>query len=220
MAMGESSRVTEAKAPARVREALGSERAAIAECLSRAFEDDPVSRYLFPKDRSRLSRLTSFYRVVLGMVSAHGAIYADEQLRGAAVWRAPSPPRVSAMHATRDALGMLATLRGSMSRAMNLDRIVSAARPTTPHWYLAILGTEPALQGRGVGSALLAPVLACCDDKDFPAYLESSKAENVAFYERHGFRGTGELQIPGGPSLWPMVREPRRPGPEGKALEA
>ena len=124
------------------------------------------------------------------------------------------------MHAPRDALGMLAPLRGSMSRAISLDQIVSGARPTTPHWYLAILGTEPALQGRGVGSALLAPVLARCDDEDLPAYLESSKAENVPFYERHGFRGMGELQVPEGPSLWPMVREPRRAGPNGDAAPA
>ena len=122
MVVGESSRVTEeteeTEAPATVREALASERAAISECLSRAFEDDPVSRYLFPKDRSRFSRLASFYRVVLGMMSADGAIYTDEQLRGAAVWRAPSPPQASVMYTLRDLLGILATLRGSMGRAM------------------------------------------------------------------------------------------------------
>ena len=208
------------EAVARVREALASERAAISACLSRAFQDDPISHYLFPWDRSRLSRLASFYRMVLAMMSDQGAIYTDEQRRGAAVWRAPSAPQVSAMHATRDALRMLTTLRGSTIRAMRLDRLVSQARLTAPHWYLAILGTEPALQGRGVGSALLAPVLARCDDEGLPAYLESSKPENVPFYERHGFRVTRELQVPEGPSLWPMVREPRRAGLNGGAAPA
>ncbi len=200
-----------------VREALTSERAAISACLSRAFEHDPISRYLFPRDPSRPARLVSFYRAVLGMISEHGAIYTDAAHRGAAVWRAPSPSPAGVVRATRDAFLMLAILRASTARAMNLDRVVSRARPTTPHWYLAILGTEPALQGRGVGSALLAPVLTRCDDEGLPAYLESSKAENVPFYERHGFRVTRELQVPEGPPLWPMLREPRPAGLNGGA---
>lgn len=198
--------------PEGVREALASERAAISDCLSRAFEDDPISRYLFPRKSSRRSRLVSFYGMALAIISEHGAIYTDERRRGAAVWRAPSPPRVGVVRGTADALRLLAILRGSTGRAMNLDGVVAPARLEEPHWYLAILGTEPDLQGRGIGSALLAPVLDRCDEDGVPAYLESSKAENVPFYERHGFRVTCELRVPEGPLLWPMVREPKAVG--------
>ena len=34
--------------------------------------------------------------------------------------------------------------------------------------------------------------------------------ENIGYHERFGFRVTGEIQLPdGGPSLWPMWRDPR-----------
>jgi GNAT superfamily N-acetyltransferase len=63
--------------------------------------------------------------------------------------------------------------------------------------------------GEGLGSRLLAPILEICDSDGIPAYLESSKHSNIAFYARHGFRVTSELRMPGGgPLLYPMWREP------------
>jgi ribosomal protein S18 acetylase RimI-like enzyme len=78
-----------------------------------------------------------------------------------------------------------------------------------PHWYLAILGTDPDAQGRGLGSRLLAPVLERCDEDGVGAYLESSKERNIAFYARHGFRVTRTWRLPRGPLLWAMWRDPR-----------
>jgi ribosomal protein S18 acetylase RimI-like enzyme len=77
-----------------------------------------------------------------------------------------------------------------------------------PHWYLFILGTEPAAQGRGLGSALLAQVLAGVDAEGGSAYLESSSEPNLALYGRHGFEVTSEVVIPGGPRIWPMWPQP------------
>ncbi len=59
--------------------------------------------------------------------------------------------------------------------------------PHEPHWYLATLGTAVEQQGKGVGGALLRPVLEHCDAEGLPCYLESSKERNVPFYRRHGF---------------------------------
>lgn len=52
--------------------------------------------------------------------------------------------------------------------------------------------------------------LARCDGEYCPAYLESTKAENLPYYRRFGFAVTGEIVLPeGGPTLWPMWRDPR-----------
>ena len=82
--------------------------------------------------------------------------------------------------------------------------------PERPHWYLSGIGTDPPAQGSGVGSALMRAQMARCDAAGEAAYLESSKERNVPFYERHGFRVTGELTVPGGgPTLWLMWRNPQ-----------
>lgn len=40
------------------------------------------------------------------------------------------------------------------------------------------------------------------------AYLEATSPLNRRLYERHGFEVTGEIQLPNGPAMWPMWREP------------
>ncbi|MBJ7347922.1 MAG: GNAT family N-acetyltransferase, partial [Thermoleophilaceae bacterium] len=77
------------------------------------------------------------------------------------------------------------------------------------HYHLAVLGAEPSMQGRGIGSALLRPVLEQCDHDGIGAYLESSKEENIAFYARHGFRVTRYLDLPRGPRVHMMWRDPQ-----------
>ncbi|HEY8866653.1 MAG TPA: hypothetical protein VIM22_06945 [Solirubrobacteraceae bacterium] len=58
------------------------------------------------------------------------------------------------------------------------------------------------------GEVLLAPMLHTCDRDLIPAYLETGKKRNVDFYSRHGFRVTEELQLPRGPRVWLMWRDP------------
>ena len=72
-----------------------------------------------------------------------------------------------------------------------------------------MLGTDPAAQGRGLGSAVLRPVLEQCDRDGVGAFLESSKERNIDFYARHGFRVTSEIRLPRGPLMWQMWRDPR-----------
>lgn len=72
------------------------------------------------------------------------------------------------------------------------------------------MGTHPDRQRQGLGSAVLAPVLARCDTDAVPAYTETSTTENVAFYRRQGFDVTAEVAMPeGGPPVWTMWRNPR-----------
>ena len=81
--------------------------------------------------------------------------------------------------------------------------------PSEPHYYLEVVGTDPARQGQGHGAALLNEVLEKADAEGVGAYLESSKDSNVPYYRRFGFDVVGEIHHPDGPTMWRMWRDPR-----------
>jgi GNAT superfamily N-acetyltransferase len=78
-----------------------------------------------------------------------------------------------------------------------------------PHYYLAILGTDPLYQRTGAGAATLQPVLQHCDDEGVVAYLETQKEENIAYYARHAFEMIDKIEVAGVPPVWTMSRAPR-----------
>ncbi|QYN34952.1 hypothetical protein K1T35_42510 [Pseudonocardia sp. DSM 110487] len=58
-----------------------------------------------------------------------------------------------------------------------------------------------------------APRLVRADADGLPAYLEATSLRSRSLYERHGFRDAGDpIQLPDGPSLWPMWRPTPRQG--------
>ncbi len=81
--------------------------------------------------------------------------------------------------------------------------------PSEPHWYLPLIGVDPAHQRKGHGSALMKHALIPCDNENKFAYLESTNPTNIPLYERYGFEVVGKLEVGTAPPLYPMVRKPR-----------
>ena len=192
-----------------VRKATAADVPALGRMLARAFLDDPVARWSCPSDRRRPRTNARFFAVRTRQLLGQEQVYTTGDGSGAALWALPDRWRMS----PRDLLG-LAPLVPAWGRRLprvlrGLSRVEHAHPETPPHFHLAVLGTDPLRQGQGIGSALLSPVLALCDHDHVPAYLESSKESNIAFYARHGFRVTAELRLPKGPPVWPMWRAPR-----------
>jgi len=187
-----------------IRTATADDSADITAALARAFHDDPVASYALPNNRKRPGQLQRFYRERLRTLLTDELVFCDADRRAAALWAAPDRwhTPVSELLRTR-----IFSWRTPLFLAGGLR--VERRHPTDPHYYLAILGVDPSAQGQGLGSQVIRPMLDRCDTEGVPAYLESSKETNLPFYERHGFRVTGEVELPFGPPLWLMWRDPR-----------
>jgi GNAT superfamily N-acetyltransferase len=186
----------------------------LAGVLARAFFDDPVILWMLPDDDRRRRMGHRAYQTFLRrMFLPNGEVYTDRERRGAALWAPPgrwkTPVGTQLRMAPR--LARILTVRRVPRTVRGLSHIEHAHPDEVPHWYLGILGTEPAAQGQGIASAVMKPVLDRCDAEGVPAYLESSKHANIAFYRRHGFEVTDTISLPDGPDLWGMWREPRQP---------
>jgi ribosomal protein S18 acetylase RimI-like enzyme len=182
-------------APAAVRCAHTGDTRAVSLALARAFRDDPVHRWILPGEFDWALASDAFFAMVIRDMLRHESVFTTNAREGAALWIPPYPKPATLGERLAMAVRWYAALgRRASEVGVQLARI-ERAHPPEPHWYLAVLGTDPRHQGRGVGSALLAPILARCDADRVPAYLESSKRSNVPFYERHGFHVLGELAI-------------------------
>jgi ribosomal protein S18 acetylase RimI-like enzyme len=195
-----------------VRKATLADAPRLAQALASAFQDDPVIAWVFPDEHRRRGVLAAFMEFRLRELAfPHDEVWMTAGGAAAAVWL-PPPGRWQLPRSQRlRLLPPLVRFFGLRTASVlaGLERMEQRHPDNRSHWYLFILGTEQAAQGQGLGSALLAHMLAHVDADGMPVYLESSNERNLAWYGRHGFEVTDEVVIPGGPRIWLMWREPR-----------
>jgi len=190
-------------------DALGaSELPAAVALLARALRDTPLTVAVVGAEPARRLRSNRHgMGAMLPMAQRHGLVLrATHQARivGALVALPPSAqPLPLAPFRAR-----LRCLRGQGWRVARCWGRVSgsleALHPAQPHWYLGALGVDPHVQGTGVGSALVRELVTRASRDRLPAYLETDRPDNAAFYERRGFAVVGRTEILGVP-IWRML---------------
>ena len=192
----------------------------LSEAMSRAFYDDPAWTYLVPDDAKRLRLLPSFFNIMLRYSQRYGEVYTTTASEGAACWLPPgnTTPLLHRLirigiHDAR--LGMDLGWTG-FRRYIAMEACSAAVHQqsvTGGHWYLWVLGVDPAHQRQGIGGMLMQPIFERADSTRLPCYLETSNERNIAFYQKHGFTVASEGAVPkSNLHVWAMVRKPMLPG--------
>jgi GNAT superfamily N-acetyltransferase len=145
-------------------------------------------------------------REFVGGCFEHGTVYVSADFCGTAIW---FPPGV---HPDGEALERV--FRDTAQPDHLEDLLATFEKmaqwhPEEPHWYLPMIGVEPAAQGKGLGAELMRHAVARCDQERSLAYLESANPRNISLYLRHGFEVMGEFHVGNGPLVTPMLRRPR-----------
>ena len=188
-----------------VRSATHADKAVAVDTIVLAFAGDPVARWLWPDPHQYLTNMPRFTVAFGGEAFSHDTAHCIDNFSGAALWLPPD------VHPDEGALGQVVEQTVSESIRGDLYRVLEqmgSSHPNEPHWYLSLIGVDPAHQGKGHGAALLNHALRQCDRDGALAYLESSNPRNIPLYERHGFKAIGEIRVGSSPSIVPMVRHP------------
>jgi ribosomal protein S18 acetylase RimI-like enzyme len=192
-----------------VRKATEQDIPAMADMLARAFHEDPIVDWVFQDAGTRHKYARRFFAGRARVLMPQSEIYTVDGTAAAAMWARPDEWRDPPLQAFKELAVLAPGVGRRAARVMRGLIRVESRHPKPPHWYLAVLGTDPDRQGEGLATKLLHEVLDACDRDEVAAYLETGTERNVGFYNRHGFKVTEELRLPKGPPMWLMWREPR-----------
>jgi len=196
------------------RSAQPDELDALATTLANAFGEDPLFRWLTGAGPGE--SIEPKLRVLFGALMKQELrrddhlVFTSDDGFGVALWVHPNQWKMSALTTLKVLPAMLRSLGTKTPRMLGAFNAIEKVHPEPEHYFLEALGTTQQMQGKGLGSALIRPMLERCDAEGMPAYLESSNPQNIPFYARHGFRSTGEIVVgKGAPTVTAMWRDPR-----------
>lgn len=183
--------------------------------LARALFADGLAIHMCPDEQERKARTPWHFSAIVRYGVLFGRVLTTAgEPHGVAVWLPPGETamtenRITAagMDAAPAVLGEAAF--GRFASAMALIEPHHAQDVPPQHWYLALVGVDPDYAGKGIGSALLRPILAQADADGLPCYLETAEARNVGYYHKHGFETLRHGSVPNtAVEYWTMLRMP------------
>ena len=188
-----------------------------AELMARAFQDYPLSAYFIPDDSERRRKQPLMFQSMIRHGLLFGEVYATSpKLEGVAIWFPSDKNHWALWNNIRSRRFLIPFIVGigAVARQKAFGEYAASVRKRcvpSRHWYLQLLGVDPAYQGKGYASMLLKSMFGRIDKEGLPGFLETQAEKNVTLYEHLGFRVVEEGIVPGSDvKSWAMVRENER----------
>jgi GNAT superfamily N-acetyltransferase len=187
----------------------------LSQVIAEAFHGLAPARWLIGNPHGRREIFPRYFRIFVEHAMTRGTVHTTPERTAAALWLpiGPDGPIPPEGYSARLAEATGPWVRRFMAFDAELDRHHPAG---ISHHHLAILAVHPDVQHQGTGAALLRAYHSMLDDVGIPAYLEASEPGTRVWYLRHGYTDHGpSIQLPDGPVMFPMWRQPRQPADVG-----
>jgi GNAT superfamily N-acetyltransferase len=194
-----------------IREARRDQLQEAAAVLSRGMRDNPNHVAAFGDDPETRRRSLAYVFGLLLPRMSHRPLVGVRDGSIVAVWGTAEPGKCQPTAAQKLRL-LPATVWGcgvtATRRILTWFGDWGSRDPATPHWHLGPVGVDMHLQGKGIGSQVMAAWCAMLDERGAVGYLETDKPENVRFYAKFDFKTVAEATVLGRPN-WFMTRAAR-----------
>ncbi|MET0233768.1 MAG: GNAT family N-acetyltransferase [Kibdelosporangium sp.] len=183
----------------------------LAQMLADAFHNDALTRWITPDEERRRRILPDFFRIHLDISLRYDSVYTNAGRDAALLFLPPGAWEETEQRGVELAQQFAAVLGEDVDAMATISGLQTMQHPTgRPHFYVSFAGVDPSHQRHGAMSTLVDALLKRADAENFAAYAEASSAGGTVAARRSGFVECGQkIEIPGGPTLRPMWREPR-----------
>lgn len=183
-----------------VRRLQAEELAAAVDVISRGMRDNPLHVQAFGTNvEDRIASLVRVFGIVLPLTTKKGVLlgaFKNNTLLGVAGMVSPGKCQLTRIQSLTTLPRMLSAL--GLSTFLRVGQWMGEWKkhdPREPHWHLGPVAVDLHLQGRGIGSALMAEYCRRLDQEAVAGYLETDKPMNVSFYEKFGFQTIAEATV-------------------------
>ena len=171
-----------------MRKATIMDKTLVIQILSKSFSDNKSVNYVVKQDSKREERINSLMEYSFDVCYAFGEVWIsnDEQACGLILF--PDKKRTSLKTILWDvklALSVIGIDR--VNTVLKRESMIKSNHPKDSFAYLWFIGVNPIKQNKGIGSAFIQEVIAECERKRRPIYLETSTQKNIPFYKKFGF---------------------------------
>jgi ribosomal protein S18 acetylase RimI-like enzyme len=193
-----------------IRKAISRDVDVLVPVLARAFQPQPLTRWLLGSGRNALLKGERLMALELEKALSFDLTYTTLDRRGAALWHPPDKK----IDLWRELVWNINSAAVMSIGPRSVSHLITGCQlallqPRGHLFYLAILGVDPDSQGKGIGSALLEPGIQVCNQFNTPAYLVTDTQDAVRFYHRHGFRVRNKVPaFRADLTFWVMWRDP------------
>ncbi|MBN1399093.1 MAG: GNAT family N-acetyltransferase [Bacteroidetes bacterium] len=166
-----------------------------ADCLSSSFMSYPVFVYLFPDITARRMKLKKVMTFLIKLAQKKGEVISFPNCEKCiSIWYFPYNKSISFTDAVQAGIIQLIFALGikDFRKFMKLKNfrydIRNGLLKNNKYYFLDMIGVNPDYQKKGLASSLLDNKLKAIKNAGVKCYLETSNKENIAFYNKYGFK--------------------------------
>jgi ribosomal protein S18 acetylase RimI-like enzyme len=180
----------------KMKKAIYSDKKCVVDILVNSFYDNNSVNYIIKQDKKRGVRIKNLMDYSFDLCFYFGEVYLSDDRRACALILFPDKKKNKLKSILLDLKFIISCLDIShLKKAVVRESKIKKLQPTGLKYYLWFIGTEPQYQGKGIGSQLLKDIIEAGANGERPIYLETSRIDNVQWYQKFGFKLYNELDL-------------------------